>query len=87
VIFSSLTDLFYILGQLFSVLASENAGLLASLATVLKILIHTPDIQSNLSSVVTQGTKNEWPFTTDGDLGQIVLIGNVLRKDKNRVAA
>jgi hypothetical protein len=31
-----LTDPFYIFGQLFSVLASENTGLLASLASVLK---------------------------------------------------
>jgi hypothetical protein len=42
--FSPLTDSFYISGQLFSDLASENseAGLLASLARILKNF-HTPD--------------------------------------------
>jgi hypothetical protein len=44
-------------------------------------------IQSNLSRAVTQGTKNVWPYKTDGSLGQIVLIGNVLQRDNNRVAA
>jgi hypothetical protein len=32
-----------------------------------------------------QGTKNWWPWKTDGRLGQIALIGNVLQRNKNRV--
>jgi hypothetical protein len=27
---------------------------------------------------VTKGTKNYWPYKTEGRLGQIVLIGNML---------
>jgi hypothetical protein len=31
--------------------------------------------------------KDKWPYMTDGRLGQIVLLGNVLQWDKNKVAA
>jgi hypothetical protein len=49
---SPLTDPFYIFGQLFSVLASENAGLLASLASALKNL-STPLIVSRTEAAFT----------------------------------
>jgi hypothetical protein len=48
----SLTDPFYILGMLFSDLASENSELLTSLASVLKRLIHTSDVLITIATTL-----------------------------------
>jgi hypothetical protein len=75
-IFSPLTDPFYIFGHLFSVMASKNADLLASLASVLKNL-STPlhyhlkegrktDVET-LRDRVSRPTK--WPLKVGDNLG------------------
>jgi hypothetical protein len=53
----SLTHPFYIFGQLFSVVASENAGLLASLLSVLETLTYTS--ASTLVENSVKESKNE----------------------------
>jgi hypothetical protein len=46
-----LTVPLYILGQLFSDRMTENSELLVSLASVLKKLIHTPELTNSWSSI------------------------------------
>jgi hypothetical protein len=50
---------------------------------------HLTDFVGAVKSVVNghPWAKNVWLYKTDGCLGQIVLIGNVPQRDKNRVAA